>query len=55
MEANKFNTKGNTAFRAKSYEEAISFFTQGIAVDASNHVLHSNRSACYAAQEVMIV
>ena len=37
--------KGNAAFSAGSFEEAISFFSQAIAIDPSNHVLFSNRSA----------
>ncbi len=37
--------KGNAAFAAGRHEEAIQHFTDGIAVDPSNHVLYSNRSA----------
>ena len=48
----EFKAKGNAAFAAKNYDEAIGFFTEGIAVDTSNHVLYSNRSACYAGQQV---
>jgi len=40
MASAEFKTKGNAAFVAKNYEEAIDFFTEGIAVDASNHVLY---------------
>ena len=36
---------GNDAFSAGKYAEAIEHFTAAIAVDASNHVLYSNRSA----------
>ncbi len=39
--------KGNAAFAAGNHEEAIKHFTEGIAVDPSNHVLYSNRSASY--------
>lgn len=38
--------KGNAAFSAGKFEEAIDFFTQAIDVDPSNHVFFSNRSAC---------
>jgi len=40
MASAEFKTKDNAAFVAKNYEEAIDFFTEGIAVDASNHVLY---------------
>jgi len=40
MASDEFKTKGNAAFVAKNYEEAIDFFTEGIAVDACNHVLY---------------
>lgn len=37
--------KGNAAFSAGKYEEAITHFSAGIDVDSHNHVLYSNRSA----------
>ncbi|KAL1751297.1 glycosyl hydrolase [Schizophyllum commune] len=37
----------DTAFAAKDYNRAIELFSQGIALDPSNHVLGSNRSAAY--------
>lgn len=40
--------QGNKAFAAKKYDEAIDLFTQAIALDPSNHVLFSNRSAAKA-------
>eukprot|EP00760_Papus_ankaliazontas_P023266 PhM_4_TR2009/c1_g2_i1/m.3003/K09553/STIP1; stress-induced-phosphoprotein 1 len=43
-----FKAKGNDEFRNKNFEAAIGYFTQGIEVDANNHVLYSNRSACHA-------
>lgn len=46
--ADELKTQGNAAFAAKDYNKAIEIFTQAIAVDASNHVLYSNRSASYA-------
>ncbi len=50
----ELKAKGNAAFAAKNYDEAIDFFSQGIALDASNYVLYSNRSACYAGQQVLL-
>ncbi|KAH0613497.1 uncharacterized protein H6S33_005383 [Morchella sextelata] len=46
--ADKLKAEGNAAFAAKDFDKAISLFTQAIEVDPSNHVLYSNRSACYA-------
>ena len=40
--------KGNAAFSAGDYTEAITFFSQAIELDPSNHVLFSNRSASHA-------
>lgn len=48
MSAEELKAQGNQAFAAKNYVEAISFFTKAIQIDAQNHVLFSNRSACYA-------
>jgi stress-induced-phosphoprotein 1 len=39
--------KGNEAFKAQRYEEAIKWFSEGLKLDPNNHVLLSNRSACY--------
>ena len=52
MSADELKAQGNAAFSAKNFDEAIGFFTQGIAIDPSNHVLFSNRSACYAGKQV---
>jgi len=43
--------KGNAAFQAKDYKEAIKHFTEAIGFDSSDHVFYSNRSACYASLE----
>eukprot|EP00796_Vickermania_ingenoplastis_P007870 gene7870-5497_t len=49
MSAEELKSQGNKAFSAGNYLEAINFFSKGIQLDAENHVLFSNRSACYAA------
>ena len=43
--------KGNAAFQAGRWDEAIEHFTAGIEVDPTNHVLYSNRSAAEASKE----
>ena len=43
--------KGNAALSAKDYQEAIIHFTEAITHDPTNHVLFSNRSACYSSLE----
>merc|ERR1719335_200222 len=43
--------KGNTAFQAKDYQEAIKHFTEAISHDPNDHVFYSNRSACFASLE----
>ncbi|XP_065184139.1 stress-induced-phosphoprotein 1-like [Sycon ciliatum] len=43
-----FKAKGNAAMQAGNAEQAVDFYTQGIAIDGNNHVLYSNRSAAYA-------
>ena len=53
MSADELKAKGNAAFTAKNYDEAIDAFTQGIAIDPNNHVLFSNRSACWAGKQVL--
>ncbi|KAL4743017.1 hypothetical protein BDV11DRAFT_179364 [Aspergillus similis] len=49
--ADALKAEGNKAFAAKDYPTAIEKFTQAIELDSSNHVLYSNRSAVYAAQQ----
>ncbi|RDW61210.1 Hsp90 cochaperone STI1 [Aspergillus mulundensis] len=49
--ADALKAEGNKAFAAKDYPTAIDKFTQAIELDATNHVLYSNRSAVYAAQQ----
>ena len=40
--------KGNERFRAERYNEAADFYTKALTVQPGNHVLYSNRSACYS-------
>ncbi|KIK65718.1 hypothetical protein GYMLUDRAFT_367459 [Collybiopsis luxurians FD-317 M1] len=47
-DANALKDQGNKAFAAKDWDKAIDLFSQAIAIDGSNHVLYSNRSAAYS-------
>ena len=47
--AEELKTQGNQAFSSGDYPRAIELFSQAVAVDPTNHVLYSNRSAAYAA------
>ncbi|KAF9203521.1 Hsp90 cochaperone [Haplosporangium sp. Z 27] len=51
MSAEEFKAEGNKAFLAKDYPTAIDRFSKAIELDPTNHVLYSNRSACYASQK----
>ncbi|KAF9105990.1 Hsp90 cochaperone [Mortierella sp. AM989] len=51
MSAEEFKAEGNKAFLAKDYPTAIDHFSKAIELDPTNHVLYSNRSACYASQK----
>ncbi|KAG6830634.1 hypothetical protein H0H92_015726 [Tricholoma furcatifolium] len=50
-DANSLKDLGNKAFAAKDYDKAIDLFTQAIAIDPTNHVLFSNRSAAKAGKK----
>ncbi|KAL4075682.1 chaperone [Scleroderma citrinum] len=52
MQANALKDQGNKAFAAKDYDKAIDLFTQAIAIEPSNHVLYSNRSAANAGKRL---
>jgi len=43
--------RGNAAFQAKKYQEAVDAFTEAIKHDPSDHVFYSNRSGAYASME----
>ena len=47
--AEELKAKGGEFLKAKQYDEAIDAYTMAIGMDASNHVLYSNRSAAHLA------
>lgn len=46
--ADEAKAKGNAAFSAGNFTDAINHFTEAINLAPTNHVLYSNRSAAYA-------
>ena len=46
--ASELKDAGNKAFQAGEFQKAIDNFGEAIALDSSNHVLFSNRSAAFA-------
>eukprot|EP00658_Telonema_sp_P-2_P011834 TRINITY_DN14532_c0_g1_i1.p1 TRINITY_DN14532_c0_g1~~TRINITY_DN14532_c0_g1_i1.p1 ORF type:complete len:596 (-),score=219.51 TRINITY_DN14532_c0_g1_i1:314-2062(-) len=44
--AQEAKAKGNAAFSAGNFEEAVKHYSDAIGHDASDHVFYSNRSAC---------
>merc|ERR1740136_92238 len=42
------NAKGNTAFQAKNFSEAIQHYTSAINIDGANHMYYHNRSFAYS-------
>lgn len=49
MDAESIRLQGNQEFSAGKYVEAINSFSKAIQLTPENHVLFSNRSACYTA------
>jgi tetratricopeptide (TPR) repeat protein len=45
--AAEFKAKGNDAFKAQQWEQAIQYFTQAIECNPNDHVFWSNRSGSY--------
>lgn len=48
MSSDELKAKGNAAFSAGRFEEAVALFDEAIALDGENHVLYSNKSAALA-------
>merc|ERR1712070_889261 len=48
MSADELKQKGNEAFKRNEFKLACEIFTEAIELDATNHVLYSNRSAARA-------
>ncbi|KAG5523360.1 hypothetical protein RHGRI_035246 [Rhododendron griersonianum] len=48
--ANEAKVKGNAAFSAGNYADAIRHYTEAIYLSPDDHVLYSNRSAAYASR-----
>lgn len=49
--ADELKALGNKAIAEKKFDEAIDAFTKAIALDGTNHVFYSNRSAAYASKK----
>jgi len=47
QQATEYKNKGNEAFKAQRYEEAIEYFTKAIECNPNDHVFYSNRSGSY--------
>jgi stress-induced-phosphoprotein 1 len=48
--ADELKALGNKAIADKNFDEAVDKFTQAIALQPTNHILYSNRSAAYASK-----
>jgi tetratricopeptide (TPR) repeat protein len=46
-EAEAVKARGNTAFAAGKFEEAVALFTRCIELDGGNHIYYSNRAAAH--------
>lgn len=51
MKAEKFKAEGNARMSVKQYDEAISAYTEAIALDPTNPVYYSNRAAAHSSKE----
>lgn len=49
--ADELKALGNKAIAEKNFDEAISKFTEAIAIEPGNHILYSNRSAAHASKK----
>ena len=47
MNATEWKEKGNTHLKNKEYTEALNCYNEAAAMESSNHIHFSNRSACY--------
>jgi len=47
LQRDAFKHSGDAAYRSKDYSSAVAHYTDALAIDPSNHVLLSNRSAAY--------
>ena len=47
----ELKNKGNQAFQAGNFDEAVKLFSEAIAINPNNHVYFSNRSGAYASLE----
>jgi stress-induced-phosphoprotein 1 len=49
--ADELKAQGNKAIAEKDFDQAIDAFTKAIAIEPSNHIFYSNRSAAYASKK----
>ena len=49
QKATAFKDKGNAFYKKSDYVQAIEAYSQGLTLDPTNHIIYSNRSACYLA------
>ena len=49
QKAAAFKDKGNAFYKKSDYVQAIEAYSQGLTLDPTNHIIYSNRSACYLA------
>ena len=55
MSADALKQKGNEAFKRNEFKLACEIFTEAIELDATNHVLYSNRSAARVILIIMCI